>query len=158
MRREKELLARVRAAKGSARAADDLVRDYLPFIKSETAKFMGRPPREGADDELGIAMFAFHEAVVAYDRGRGAFLPLAVVLCIWLGFAHPLPFLPDARFAVPEGADPAEIVAQGMALYAAGAVEHRRLLGHDVALCLLEGWGFGLPVRPVELGDGEAAR
>ena len=24
------------------------------------------------------------------------FLPLAVVLCIWLGFAHPLPFLPDA--------------------------------------------------------------
>lgn len=60
------------------------------------------------------------------------------------------PFLPDARFAVLEGADPAEIVAQGMALYAAGAVEHRRLLGHDVALCLLEGWGFGLPVRPVE--------
>ncbi|WP_072373194.1 sigma factor [Thermophilibacter mediterraneus] len=79
MRREKELLARVRAAKGSARAADDLVRDYLPFIKSETAKFMGRPPREGADDELGIAMFAFHEAVLAYDRGRGAFLPLAAL-------------------------------------------------------------------------------
>ena len=79
MRREKELLARVRAAKGSARAADDLVRDYLPFIKSETAKFMGRPPREGTDDELGIAMFAFHEAVLAYDRGRGAFLPLAAL-------------------------------------------------------------------------------
>lgn len=79
MRREKELLARVRAAKGCARAADELVRDYLPFIKSETAKFMGRSPREGADDELGIAMFAFHEAVLAYDRRRGAFLPLATL-------------------------------------------------------------------------------
>ena len=60
------------------------------------------------------------------------------------------PFLPDARFADLEGADPAAIVAQGMALYAAGTVEPRKLLGHDVALCLLEGWGFGLPVRPVE--------
>lgn len=79
MRREKELLARIRAAKGCARAADELVRDYLPFIKSETAKFMGRSPREGADDELGIAMFAFHEAVLAYDRRRGAFLPLAAL-------------------------------------------------------------------------------
>lgn len=72
-----EIVARVLAAKGDARAADELVRDYLPFIKAETARFMGRPPREGHDDELGIAMFAFHEAVMAYDRSRGAFLPLA---------------------------------------------------------------------------------
>ena len=40
---------------------------------------MGRPPREGRDDELGIAMFAFHEAVMSYDRSRGAFLPLAAL-------------------------------------------------------------------------------
>lgn len=77
MRQEREIVARVRAARGSARAADALVRDYLPFIKAETAKFMGRPPREGHDDELGIAMFAFHEAVLAYDRSKEAFLPLA---------------------------------------------------------------------------------
>ena len=77
MRQEREIVARVRAARGSARAADALVRDYLPFIKAETAKFMGRPPREGHGDELGIAMFAFHEAVLAYDRSKGAFLPLA---------------------------------------------------------------------------------
>ena len=69
--------ARVCAVAGDARKADDLVRDYLPFIKSETAKFMARPPIEGRDDELGIAMFAFHEAALAYDRSRGAFLPLA---------------------------------------------------------------------------------
>lgn len=78
MRRDKDLTARVRAAKGDARAADGLVRDYLPFIKAEAARFAGRPVREG-DDELGIAMFAFHEAVLAYDEARGAFLPLAAM-------------------------------------------------------------------------------
>ena len=77
MREGREIVARVRAAKRDPRAADELVRSYLPFIKAETAKFMGRPPREGRDDELGIAMFAFHEAVMSYDRSRGAFLPLA---------------------------------------------------------------------------------
>ena len=53
------------------------MRDYLPFIKSEAAKFAGHPLQEGRDDELGIAMFAFHEAVLAYDESRGAFIPLA---------------------------------------------------------------------------------
>ena len=77
MRENREIVARVRAAQRDPRAADELVRSYLPFIKAETAKFMGRPPREGRDDELGIAMFAFHEAVMSYDRSRGAFLPLA---------------------------------------------------------------------------------
>lgn len=69
--------ARVCAVKGDARKADELVRDYLPFITSETAKFMARRPVVGVDDELGIAMFAFHEATQIYDRQRGAFLPLA---------------------------------------------------------------------------------
>ena len=79
MRENREIAVRVRAAKRDPRAADELVRSYLPFIKAETAKFMGRPPREGRDDELGIAMFAFHEAVMSYDRSRGAFLPLAAL-------------------------------------------------------------------------------
>ena len=60
------------------------------------------------------------------------------------------PFLPDPRFVDLEGIDPGEVVALGLARYRAGEVEQRRLLGHDVSLCLLEGWGFGLPVRPVE--------
>ena len=71
-----DIAARVRAAQRDTHRADDLVRDYLPFIKAETAKFMGRSPVEGSDDELGIAMFAFHEAIMAYDARRGAFLPL----------------------------------------------------------------------------------
>lgn len=53
------------------------MRQYLPFIKSETAKFLKRIPVEGQDDELGIAMFAFHEAAIAYSRDKGAFLKLA---------------------------------------------------------------------------------
>ena len=79
MRRDREIVKRVVAARRDPRAADELIRDYLPFIKAETSRFMGRPPQEGRDDELGIAMFAFHEAVMAYDRTRGAFLPLAAM-------------------------------------------------------------------------------
>ena len=79
MRENREIVARVRAARRDSRAADELVRSYLPFIKAETAKFMGRPPQEGRDDELGIAMYAFHEAVMTYDRARGAFIPLAAL-------------------------------------------------------------------------------
>ena len=47
----RDIDARVRRARRDARKADDLVRDYLPFIKAETAKFMHRPPQEGRDDE-----------------------------------------------------------------------------------------------------------
>lgn len=79
MLKDREIVRRVSAARRDPRAADELVRDYLPFIKAETSRFMGRPPQEGRDDELGIAMFAFHEAVMAYDRTRGAFLPLAAM-------------------------------------------------------------------------------
>ena len=77
MKRQGDIAFRVESAKGDACAADQLVRDYLPFIKSEAAKFAGHPLQEGRDDELGIAMFAFHEAVLAYDESRGAFIPLA---------------------------------------------------------------------------------
>lgn len=74
-----DILARVTAAQGDLRAADDLVRQYLPFIKSETAKFIHRPPMEGQDDELSIAMFAFHEAVLRYSKEKGAFLSFAAL-------------------------------------------------------------------------------
>ena len=74
---EHEIVRSVAAAQKDAQAADALVRQYLPFIKAETAKFLKRIPIEGQDDELGIAMFAFHETAMAYQIGRGAFLKLA---------------------------------------------------------------------------------
>jgi len=70
---------RVLAAQTDHLAADELIEDYLPFIKSETAKFTGRIPMEGQDDELSIAMIAFHEAMQSYRAGRGSFLKFAAV-------------------------------------------------------------------------------
>lgn len=73
---EHEIVARVLAAKGDSLAADELVRQYLPFIRAEAAKAVRRGITE-SDDEYSIAMMAFHEAVLAYERLRGAFLPFA---------------------------------------------------------------------------------
>ncbi len=73
---EHNIVSQVLAAQQSSQAADDLIAQYLPFIKSETAKSLGRFPTED-DDELSIAMFAFYEASQSYQSGRGAFLKLA---------------------------------------------------------------------------------
>ena len=77
MNQEHEIVKRVAAARSSSEEADRLVRDYLPFIKAETAKFLHRPPVEGQDDELSIAMVAFYEAVLNYEKARGTFLAFA---------------------------------------------------------------------------------
>lgn len=77
MKKEHEIVAQVYAAKENSQAADALISQYLPFIKSETAKNIGRASVEGRDDELTIAMTAFHEAVMAYHKEKGAFLPFA---------------------------------------------------------------------------------
>ena len=76
MNQEHEIVAMVAAAKGDSLAADELVRRFLPFIRSETAKVIRRGVSD-SDDELSVAMMAFHEAVLAYERLRGAFLPFA---------------------------------------------------------------------------------
>lgn len=72
-----EIIRSVAAAQRDAQAADALIRQYLPFIKAETARFLRRSPVEGQDDELGIAMFAFYEAAMSYQSSRGPFLRLA---------------------------------------------------------------------------------
>lgn len=72
-----QITERVNKAKESGEEADALIASYLPFIKSETSKFINRMPREGEDDELSIAMFAFYESILAYRPGKGAFLKLA---------------------------------------------------------------------------------
>ncbi len=77
MKNEHDIVAQVYAAKEDSYAADQLVCSYLPFIKAETAKFIKRVPEEGQDDELSVAMFAFHEAVLGYRRSRGSFMAYA---------------------------------------------------------------------------------
>ena len=50
----------------------------MPFIRSETAKFLKRDPSP-EDDELSIAMFAFYEAIRSYSPIKGAFLKYAAL-------------------------------------------------------------------------------
>jgi len=71
-----QILSRVYAAQKDSHAADELIASYMPFIRSETAKFLKRPP-DSSDDELSIAMFAFYEAIRGYSRLRGSFLNFA---------------------------------------------------------------------------------
>lgn len=72
----KQLIVQVYNAKKDNHAADELISAYMPFIKSETAKFLKRSPDE-SDDELSIAMFAFYEAIRNYSKLRGSFLKFA---------------------------------------------------------------------------------
>ncbi len=76
MEKEKDIVELVMAAKTDSLAADDLVRRYLPFIKSETARFTGASFVEDMD-ELSIAMFAFYEAVLSYVPLRASFISYA---------------------------------------------------------------------------------
>lgn len=79
MSEESAIVSQVYEAKSDPDKADEFIRQYMGFIKSETAKFTGRIPQEGRDDELSIAMLAFYETILAYDRSRGAFLSLAAL-------------------------------------------------------------------------------
>ena len=79
MEKEHEIIRAVYAAKDDNAAADDLIRRYIPFIRAEASKFLGRFCTD-SDDEYSIAMIAFHEAIVGYSRERGAFLKYAALL------------------------------------------------------------------------------
>lgn len=74
----KQFISRVYQAKTDQKNADQLIADYMPFIRSETAKFLKRTPAP-SDDELSIAMFAFYEAINSYAEKRGAFLNFAAL-------------------------------------------------------------------------------
>ena len=71
-----QIIARVYQAKTDNQAADALIADYMPFIKSETAKIMKQQPDQSSD-ELSIAMLAFYESIRSYSRLRGSFLRFA---------------------------------------------------------------------------------
>lgn len=78
MSQEHQILDQVMYAKDDVRAADDLIRDYLPFIKAEVSRFLNRFAGE-SDDEVSIGMMAFHEAIMSYSSSRGSFLKYAAL-------------------------------------------------------------------------------
>lgn len=79
MEKEHQITALVYAAKEDVQKADDLIRAYIPFIRSEASKFLSRLCTD-QDDEYSIAMIAFHEAILGYEKSRGAFLKYAAML------------------------------------------------------------------------------
>jgi len=79
MQGDHRIIKAVYAAKKDLHKADDLIRAYIPFIRSEASKSISRFCTE-QDDEFSIAMMAFHEAILGYERGRGTFLSYAAML------------------------------------------------------------------------------
>lgn len=77
VRMEHSIVGQVYAAKTDPEAADVLIGQYIGFIRSETVKFTHAAPEDGHEDELSIAMLAFYEAILSYEKSRGAFLPYA---------------------------------------------------------------------------------
>ena len=77
VRAEHSIVGQVYAAKTDSEAADALIGQYTGFIRSETAKLTRAARPDGYEDELSIAMLAFYEAILGYEKSRGAFLPYA---------------------------------------------------------------------------------
>lgn len=67
---------RVLSLQRSRGDASLLIEEYMPFIASCASKQVGK--RIGPQqDELSIAMSAFHEAIQTFDKKKGTFLPFA---------------------------------------------------------------------------------
>ncbi|HHW03921.1 MAG TPA: RNA polymerase sigma-I factor [Thermoanaerobacterales bacterium] len=68
---------RVLKVKDDADEISRLIEEYKPFIASVVEKHVGHYVEYGRDDELSIALMAFHEAVEKYDIAKGNFLSFA---------------------------------------------------------------------------------
>lgn len=79
MHKEHQIIASVNAAKGNVKKADDLIREYMPFIRKEISKFLSRPCSE-QEDHYSIALMAFHEAILGYQKDKGTFLHFASLM------------------------------------------------------------------------------
>lgn len=80
MGEENSIVQRVYAAKNDMEAADLLISDYMPFIKSQVKNVMKKSGNVNHEDELSIGMIAFHEAINSYSKTRGNFLSYASMI------------------------------------------------------------------------------
>lgn len=76
---DNKIVKSVYAAKTDSQKADDFIRSYVPFILSEASKVISRQCTE-SDDEYSIALMAFYEAIMNYDRAKGTFLAYASLI------------------------------------------------------------------------------
>lgn len=79
MNKEDQLISLVNEAKHDNGKADELIRAYIPFIKKQASSFISRICTD-QDDELSIALMAFHEAIISYAHHRGSFLKYASLM------------------------------------------------------------------------------
>ncbi|WP_373209241.1 sigma-70 family RNA polymerase sigma factor [Allofournierella massiliensis] len=79
MQTDHAILEQVAQAKTSLERADELIRQYQPFIKAQASRALGRLCTE-QDDAFSIGMIAFHEAIRGYSRARGSFLQYAALV------------------------------------------------------------------------------
>ncbi len=80
MHDEPDVIMQVLCAQKSMQAADRLIRSYLPFIRSETSRFLNGKHVTGDEDEFSVAMTAFYEAILHYEKYRGAFFKYAALV------------------------------------------------------------------------------
>lgn len=71
---------RVRLAKTDPGETNRLITEYQPFIAKTVRDHIGRYVAQENSDEFSVALSAFHEAISAYDAGKGKFLPFAARL------------------------------------------------------------------------------
>lgn len=71
-----DIVNQVYQAQEDLDAADDLIRAYLPYIKSQVSKYTLKFV-DDTSDELSIGLMAFHEAINSYSKLKGAFLSYA---------------------------------------------------------------------------------
>lgn len=79
MKKDRQIVDLVYEAKDNMQKADMLIREYIPFIRSEASKCTGKICTQ-QDDEFSIAMIAFHEAILGYEQSRGSFLNFAAMI------------------------------------------------------------------------------
>jgi RNA polymerase sigma factor len=77
---DNSLSRRVLNAKKDKAKANELIGEYRPFIASVVQNHLGRYVEYGVDDELSVALVAFHEAIQKYDIEKGSFLSFARVI------------------------------------------------------------------------------
>lgn len=77
MKEHQKLIKEINRAKKDNHFCDEFIGRYIPFIKSEVSRFLGRPVDDKTDDEYSIGMIAFYEALRGYNENRGAFLSYA---------------------------------------------------------------------------------
>lgn len=74
---KQDIVESVYAAKRDSYAADAFIQQYMGFIRSETVRVTHIAPEKCDGDELSIAMMAFYEAILGYEKHKGPFLAYA---------------------------------------------------------------------------------